>query len=119
MINESACVDSILSRYKMDEELDNVLHRFNLVNEKEILEFISKIGDKLVSTYYLVRRYFPDEKLNLEFVPDYEEPVLSLLVIYISAMGDEAIDKVYDLYGEWDFSNQDEDVCGKLIVNLE
>ena len=110
MINESVCVDSILSRY-------------TLVNENEILEFISKIGDKMVSLldsiYYLVRRYFPHEDLKLEYVPDYEEPVLSLLVIYVSALGDEAIDKVYDLYDEWDFSNQDDEICGKLIVNLE
>ena len=110
MINESVCVDSILSRY-------------TLVNENEILEFISKIGDKMFSLldsiYYLVRRYFPHEDLKLEYVPDYEEPVLSLLVIYVSALGDEAIDKVYDLYDEWDFSHQDDEICGKLIVNLE
>lgn len=84
MINESVCVDSILSRY-------------TLVNENEILEFISKIGDKLVSlldsTYYLVRKYFPIEDLNLEFVPDYEEPVLNTLVIYIGTIGNEAYEK--------------------------
>ena len=109
MINESVCVDSILSRY-------------TLVNENEILEFISKIGDKLVSlldsTYYLVRKYFPIEDLNLEFVPDYEEPVLNTLVIYIGAIGNEAYEKMLKVYDDWDLRSQDEDVCGKLMINL-
>ena len=106
----------------MDYELDNVLHRFNLVNEKEILEFISKIGDKLVSlldsTYYLVRRYFPDEKLNLEFVPDYEEPVLNTLVIYIGAVGNGAYEKMLKVYDDWNLKSQDDEISGKLMINL-
>ena len=106
----------------MANELDDVLHRFNLVNENQILEFISKIGDKLVSlldsTYYLVRKYFPIEDLNLEFVPDYEEPVLNTLVIYIGAIGNEAYEKMLKVYDDWDLRSQDEDVCGKLMINL-
>ena len=108
-------------RWKSNE-LGDVLGRFNLVNENEILEFISNIGDKMValldSTYYLVRRYFPVEKLNLEFVPDYEEPVLNTLVIYIGAIGNEAYEKMLKIYDDWNLKSQDDEISGKLMINL-
>ena len=106
----------------MNNELDDMLCRFNLVNENEILEFISIIGEKLVSlldsTYHLVRRYFPHEKLNLEFVPDYEEPVLDTLVIYIGAIGNEAYEKMLKGYDDWNLKSQDDEISGKLMINL-
>lgn len=68
------------------ENDDSQICALNLINPKEILNFISDkegIIDLIIETHILIKQYFPNAELYLKFVKDSEYEELNSLFTYI------------------------------------
>lgn len=71
---------------QFENDDDSQISALNLINPKEILNFISDregIIDLIIETHILIKQYFPNAKLYLKFVKDSEYEELNSLFTYI------------------------------------
>ncbi|HLP90653.1 MAG TPA: hypothetical protein VK184_18990 [Nostocaceae cyanobacterium] len=82
------------------------LYTFQAEHEKEIYDFINQhpgLIDLVSEAHPQIRNYFPNEKLTLEVVTDYEDPDWKKLVIYIwsNCSDNEASKKLRNFNQNW------------------
>lgn len=71
---------------QFENDDDSQISALNLINPKEILNFISDkegIIDLIIETHILINQYFPNAELYLKFVKDSEYEELNSLFTYI------------------------------------
>lgn len=71
---------------QFENDDDSQISALNLINPKEILNFISDkegIIDLIIETHILIKQYFPNAELYLKFVKDSEYEELNSLFTYI------------------------------------
>lgn len=77
---------SNFNTFEQFENDDSQICALNLINPKEILNFISDkegIIDLIIETHILIKQYFPNAELYLKFVKDSEYEELNSLFTYI------------------------------------
>ncbi|HLO88448.1 MAG TPA: hypothetical protein VK203_26055 [Nostocaceae cyanobacterium] len=101
------------------------LNKFNQISElytieknQEVYDFINQhtgLIDLALEAHPQIRKYFPEEKLTLEVVTDYEYPDWKTLVISIwsNHYSDEVSQKLHDFEQNWWL-----DASGGVGVNL-
>lgn len=116
LLTESKEVKNRLISYKLGRL--SKLYTVQNEQEQEIHDFINQhtgLIDLVLAAHPQIRNYFPEEKLTLEVVTDYEYPDWKTLVISIwsNHYSDEVSQKLHDFEQNWWL-----DASGGVGVNL-